>query len=553
VEDLVREEIVSRHLLDEAQAHQAAGRLPQAQAAARQFLAGSPNDPAARHLLGLILFQSGRGPEALVEIEKAVAAEPRRWDFLGNYGLILATLGETEKAISVYQQALQLESRSADIWYNLGLALKNQKRPDESIYAFRRAIAFQPNHGNAHNSLGNALALGGDHAAAIAEFEIALRLLPNSADAWFNLGISLSASGKSDDAIAAYQKAVDLHPDFIDAHLNLGRELHFRGQLGQAVQILQSGLALQPQAPMLHWNLSQILLLQGDLKNGWREYQWRTRAPEFQAIVPQFAQPIWDGKPLSGKRILLHSEQGFGDSIHFARYIEYVARAGGEIILAVQPKVYRLFKSIPNVHQLISADKDLPDFVVHCPLPSLPFVLEQFAPVWNGPYLRADSDLKSKFTDLLAQAQGKLKVGLVWCGRARPAGRSIMLNQLAPLAHPGIHFYSLQVGEGREQAQSPPHGMNLIDAADQISDFADLAALTDQLDLTISIDTAAGQLAGALGKRVWTLLKFIPDWRWLMQREDSPWYPTMRLFRQEKDGDWQAPVSRMAWALKELL
>jgi tetratricopeptide (TPR) repeat protein len=553
VENVLRGKIVTRQSLQLAQAHQAAGRLPQAEAEARQFLAANPNDSAALHLLAVILFQTGRTPEALAEIEKAVAIEPNRWDFLGNYGLILASLGRTENAIAVYQQALQLEPRSADIWYNLGLAAKKQKNRDEAIRAFRRAISIEPKHTNAHNSLGNVLAQGEDHATAIAEFQAALNLSPNFADAWFNLGISLSALGKSDDAITAYKKAVDLHPPFIDAHLNLGRELHYRGQLSEAVQILQNGLAMHPQAPMLHWNLSQILLLQGDSANGWREYQWRTRVPEFQPLFPQFPQPLWDGKPLRGRRILLHGEQGFGDSIHFARYIQYAARAGGEIILAVQPKVFRLFKSIPDVHQLISADQDLPAFDVHCPLPSLPFVLGLPEPVWNGAYFSADSELKRNFSQMIAQGAGKLKVGLVWAGRAKPAGRSILLSQLAPLAHPRIQFYSLQIGEGREQIQNALLGRNLIDAADQISDFADSAALIDQLDLIISIDTAAAQLAGALGKRIWTLLKFVPDWRWLLGREDSSWYPTMRLFRQQRDGEWEASVDQIATALKELL
>jgi tetratricopeptide (TPR) repeat protein len=550
---LVREEIVSRNLLQEAQAHRAAGRFSEAQAAARQFLATAPSDPAALHLLALILYQSGNPGDALAPIERAVALDPRRWDFLANYGLILSSVGQFEKAVAVYRQALQLEPRSADVLCNLGLALKRLNRRDEASDAFRQAIAIQPNHVSARNSLGNLFAQGDDHAAAIEQFRAALNLAPNFVDAWFNLGISLSAGGKSGEAIAAYQRAIALHPDFPDVYLNLGRELHYGGRLAEAVQILRQGLTRFPQTPMLHWNLSQILLLQGDHANGWREFQWRTRVPEFQSLFPQFPQPLWDGKTLNGRRILLHTEQGFGDSIHFARYVQLVAQAGGEILLAVQPKVFRLFKSIPNVHQLISADQDLPSFDVHCPLPSLPYVLGLPEPIWNGPYLQADPTLKSKFTEILAQGDGKLKVGLVWNGRVQPAGRSIPLSMLAPLANPRIQFYSLQIGQGREQLQTSPLGINVIDPADQIADFADTAALMDQLDLIISVDTAAAQLAGALGKRVWTLLKFVPDWRWLLDRDDSPWYPTMRLFRQEIDGDWQKPVQRIATVLKALL
>jgi hypothetical protein len=278
--------------------------------------------------------------------------------------------------------------------------------------------------------------------------------------------------------------------------------------------------------------------------------------PEFLRFTAKFRQPMYDGGDLRGKTILLYGEQGFGDMIHFARYATLVAERGGKVVLACPQKVLRLMRGVKGIGQFVSPLDQLPEFEVHCPLPSLPHVLGRPRPEdvpWRGAYLKSKKENREKFADFVRRAEGKLKVGLVWCGRSAPAGRSIPLRMLGALGDPGVQFYSLQIGEGSEEARRPPDGMNLIDATGRITDFADTAGLIDQMDLVIGIDTAVVQLAGAMGKPVWTMLKRWPDWRWLLDREDSPWYPTMRLFRQKSARDWSNVVDRVAEALRDRL
>jgi Flp pilus assembly protein TadD len=530
-----------------------AGRLDDAIASCRRAIELRPDSATAFNNLGNALRQNKQTRLAIDALDNALQLQPRFPEAYNNLGNALQESGDLEHAIGAYRQALVLRPEYPQALCNLGVALRAGGQLDAAIAALRQAVHLKPDYSQGHNNLGNALRQKGNRNESLAAYEKAATLNPNLAEAVYNRADILRETGKLREAIFGYRQAIAIQPNLPEAPQNLANALHLAGEFAEATDILKKYVAQNPQNPDAHWNLALLLLLQGDFGSGWREYQWRTQVKEFQPLFPQFPKPLWDGKPLAGRRILLHTEQGFGDSLHFARYVQFAAKSGGEIILAAHPKIFRLFKSIPHVHQLIAVNQDLPPFDVHCPLPSLPFVLGLTEPVWNGPYLHSDSQLEAKFAEIIAQAAGKLKVGLVWSGRAQPAGRSIPLQLLAPLAHPRIQYYSLQIGEGREQIQSAPPGMNLIDPADQISDFADTAALMDQLDLIISIDTAAAQLAGALGKRVWTLLKFVPDWRWLLDREDSLWYPTMRLFRQKTDGDWQNPIDRMANALKELL
>jgi tetratricopeptide (TPR) repeat protein len=530
-----------------------AGRLDDAIASCRRAIALRPDSATAHNNLGNALCQNKQTRQAIEALDNAVQLQPRFPEAYNNLGNALQESGDLEHAIGAYRQALVLRPQYPQALHNLGVALRASHQLEPAIAALRQAVQFKPDYAQAYNNLGNALREKGDRSEALAAYEKAAAVNPNLAEAVYNRADLLREIGKLPEAIAGYRQAMAIQPDLPEAPQNLANALHLAGEFSEATEILKQYVAAKPDNPDAHWNLALLLLLQGDFQNGWREYEWRTRVKKFEPLFPQFPQPVWDGKPLDGRRILLHTEQGFGDSLHFARFVQYVAKSGGEIILAVHPKLFRLFKSIPNVGKIVPASEKLPPFDVHCPLPSLPLVLGLTEPVWNGPYLQPESDLKAKFTDIIARAQGKLKVGLIWSGRAQPAGRSIPLQSFAPLAHRRIQFYSLQIGEGREQIRSLPPGMDLIDPADQIADFADSAALMDQLDLIISIDTAAAQLAGALGKRVWTLLKFVPDWRWLLNRDDSPWYPTMRLFRQQTDGDWQTPVDRIAAALNDLL
>jgi Tfp pilus assembly protein PilF len=432
--------------------------------------------------------------------------------------------------------------------FDLALEHHRAGRLDLAIASYQRAIQLKPDHAESFNNLGNALKEKGRLDQAMDCYRQAIKLKPHYPDAQYNLALALAGKGSLEEAIGCFRLAIQLKPDFAEAHSNLGNALWFTGQIDQATQQYQKALALNPDLPEAHLNLGVVHLAQGDYQRGWLEYDWRLKIKR-PGRLPPFQQPRWDGKPLHGRTLLIHAEQGFGDSIFFSRYIPRAAQSGARLILGCQPELARLLSKLARFEQIATSPSQLPPFDVHCPLPSLPLVMGLRGPddvPWTGPYLKSDPETRRKFSDFIQQAGRKLKVGLCWSGGPTPPGRSIPLPMLAPLANPNVQFYSLQIGQASIDAKSPPPGMNLIDPTPRITDFSDTAALIDQLDLVVSIDTAAAQLAAALGQPVLTLLNHASDWRWLLAREDSPWYPTMRLFRQQSAGDWQTVIARVA-------
>ncbi len=294
-------------------------------------------------------------------------------------------------------------------------------------------------------------------------------------------------------------------------------------------------------------------LLLGDYSRGWREHEWRLKVPEIVG-TRQFAQPRWDGGNLEGKTILLYPEQGFGDIIQFVRFVPQIAARGGRVILESPAELFRLFHQFADVVQVVQRDHLLPHFDVRCPLVSLGSVLSITRKTIPSevPYLKADPGLVQRWGQRFDDREKHLRVGLVWAGRPEPRNRSVSLTEFSPLASvDSVVFYSLQKKRiAAAQAADPPAGMRLIDWSADLTDFAETAALIENLDLILTIDTAVAHLAGAMGKRVWLLLQWIPDWRWMMERRDSPWYPTMRLFRQVKIGDWAEVLQRVAASLQ---
>jgi hypothetical protein len=328
-----------------------------------------------------------------------------------------------------------------------------------------------------------------------------------------------------------------------------------RGELDEALSVCQRAIQLRPDHAGAHWNKSLVLLLKGDFAQGWAEYEWRWQSKDFRSPRRDFPQPQWRGEDPSGRTILLHAEQGFGDTIQFIRYAPLLAGRGARVIVECQPELQRLLGGVEGIQHLTARGEPLPPFDLHTPLLSLPLAWGTRVKTIPGnvPYIKPDPALVGAWRGRLA-GDSALKVGLVWAGspiRKDDRYRSLPLSSLAPLAGvKGVSFYSLQKGKATEQAQNPPPGMNLIDMTEEIKDFADTAALISHLDLVITVDTAVAHLAGAMAKRVWTMLEFVPAWRWLLNREDSPWYPTMRLFRQPAIRDWATVIRRVAGELQ---
>jgi tetratricopeptide (TPR) repeat protein len=492
--------------------HHQAGRLGQAEALYRQVLAQQPNHPDALHLLGVIASQSGRHDVALQLIGQAISIDPNRAEFHSN----------------------------------LGLALMEQRRLDEATAAYRRAIELKSDFAAAHNGLGSALAAGGRADEAIGRFTKAMALQPSLAEAPFNLANTYRQMGKYEEAVAWYVRALTARPGWRQAQNNLCNALCDQGRFDEAAKIYRASLAQRPDDPLAHWNVGLSLLRHGELEQAWPEYEWRRRTPELGLRPVSFTQPMWDGGDLRGQRILLHAEQGLGDTVQFIRYVPQVARRGGRIAVACQPELLALLKTMEGVEEWATPGQAWPQFDVHCPLPSLPAALRTTPATIPAivPYLSADAEKSEQWA--LRLPNGVRKIGLSWAGRPthpHDRERSLQLERLAPLSG-SAWFCSLQKGESAAQAKSPP--MELTDWTRELNDMSDTAALIDQLDLVITVDTSVAHVAGALGKPVWVLLPFVPDWRWMLHRADSPWYPTMRLFRQPRPGDWQTPIGQIA-------
>jgi hypothetical protein len=403
-------------------------------------------------------------------------------------------------------------------------------------------------------NLGNALRAAGHIEEAIASHRQAIAARPDFAQAHHNLGNALRDQDKLEEAIASYRQSIALQNNYADCHNSLGAALRGIGKFDEAIACFGRAIALRPNYGEAHLNLALVTLLLGNFQAGWREYEWRWRMPNRPNPAADFSQPRWDGSDLTGRSILLFAEQGVGDTIQFLRYVPMVIARGGRVLLDVQPELHRLLEQ-GNLQGATLMPRASASFDVQLPLMSLPLVLGEFdfasPAVSKPPYIQADPALRQKWREKLGENK-RFKVGLAWAGRPTHTNdrqRSILLAALAPLAHERIQFYSLQFGAAAAQAAAPPPGMNLADPTGQIEDFADTAALIAELDLVISVDTAVAHLAGAMGKPIWLLLPFAPDFRWLLNRDDTPWYPAMRLFRQTRRAQWADPIERAARAL----
>ena len=439
--------------------------------------------------------------------------------------------------------------------FESGVSHHQAGRLAEAERIYRQVLAQQPNHADALHMLGMLAGQTGQLDAAEDLIRRAIRLKPDYAEAYNNLGNALKGKRRLDEAIAAYRQAIALRPNFAEAHSNLGNSLRDKGQLDEAIAAYRQAIALNPNYADDHHNLAIALLARGDFQRGWEEYEWRWKCKDFPVPRRNFTQPQWDGFPLEARTILLHTEQGFGDALQFIRYVPLVAQRGGRIIVQCQAELERLFQTMADRCQIVASGQPLPAFDLYCPLLSLPRVfgttLANLPHIL--PYLHADAEEAKRWQHRLADYSPFVKVGLCWAGRpthTNDRNRSMKLARLAPLGQVSrVRFFSLQKGEAAAEGKTPPAGMELVDWTEELKDFADTAALIANLDLVIAVDTAVVHLAGAIGKPVWMLLSFVPDCRWLLEREDSPWYPSMRLFRQSSWGDWDSVITRVADAL----
>lgn len=512
--------------LDRALEHHKAGRLQEAEVLYRDILVRDPGQADAWYLLGRIAHEIGQYQNAIALIECAVERKPDVATYRHALGEAFTAMGEHDRAIRAYEQACSRDPQYAEAHISRGITLHALGRLEDAIDAFRSATVAQTDFAAAHFNLGNALHEAGRVEQAIAAYAKAVELAPDDAEMQNNLGIALIGVNRVDEALTAFDRALSLQPEFAGAHMNKG----------------------------------MALLVKGQFTEGWKAYRWRFSAMSPRRSKEAGALPPWDGSNFSGKTLLVDTEQGIGDSIQFIRFLPMVKALGGHVVLACGSILYRLMAECPGADEVIDDTQSIvsrvhPDLRVS--LLDLPGLLGTRVDNIPGgvPYLRADSALAEDWRKRIAQKG--FSVGLCWAGlpeHRNDRNRSMPLSAFTPLARiADVSFYSLQKGAAAAQAQQPPANMPLVDVSTQLNDFADTAALIANLDLVISVDTAVAHLAGALAKPVWTLLPYAPDWRWLLQRDDTPWYPTMRLFRQSRTGDWEAVMEQVATSLEGLV
>lgn len=496
--------------------------------------------------------------EALEVAQKATALDPRNvvsWRALAR---VHEHRGAWREAAEVYHRCVTIDPSSWEVWLDLGRALQNAGDLPSAERALQQALDRNPTSAETLRHLGNVYSGQKRGDAALSSFRQALQLNPNAPEIWTDFGNLQQELRDYDEAKNCYDRAIALAPCNPEAHFNLGVLWQRLGDMDLALSSFKKAIDSRPEFVEAHWYTAFILLSRGEFERGWDEYEWRLRQKEY---VPRpIRQPIWDGSSLDGRRVLVHDEQGYGDTFQFVRFLPFVAARGGEVVFECHRGLGTILRGCRGCDQLI--ERDAADavprvpFDTHIHLMSLPAVLGIGGRIpAEIPYIRPDPGLVQSWRERLA-ADRRFKVGICWAGSANHTNelnRACSLADFYPLSQlPDVSLYSLQLGPGSEQAFNPPDGMYITEFTkemDRAARFVDTAALMQNLDLIISIDTSIVHLAGALGRPVWTLLCATPDWRWLQGRRDSPWYPTMRIFRQKEPGNWSDVFAEVADAL----
>ncbi len=506
---------------------------------------------------GNALNNMQRYADALASYDAALAVAPDHTDALYNRGNVLAALDRHAEALASFDRALSLAPQRGDIHVNRAVALMKLQRFDAALESADKALAGDANSIAALNNRGTILTELKRYDEALTSLDKVLALCPDHAEAHNNRGVALAELGRYDEALAHYAHALRIAPDFVNAHINRGNALRALLRIEEALRSYSAALALDPQNADAHFNDGLARLCVGDFREGWKKYERRWEKRKHAVPRPNYPRPMWRGeRELRGKTILLVAEQGMGDAIQFARYAPLVAALGAKVLLRVDAPLAVLMTTVPGVSQVIGAGEAPPHFDFFCPLLSLPlaFGTELATIPASVPYLWPHEERIGKWRARLPQ-NGRLRIGICWAGspeHLHDRRRSLPLDRLAAvLPVSGLDVVSLQkdVSE-REAAILREHQINQL--GQEFADFADTAAVVAMLDVIISVDTSVAHLAGAMGKAVGLLLPYSPDFRWLLERTDSPWYPTMRLFRQSAIGDWDGVLQRLRQELAAL-
>jgi len=538
------------------------GKIAQAVAIYRQLLQDAPSHPQLLFLLGSAEIQRGHAEEGVQFLTKSLQLSPGQPRALCNLGAGLHDLGRDAQALKAYERALAANPGYAMAHNNRGVALLSLGRSEEALAAFECAIALEPRYAEAHNNRGAILRERKDFAGALASFERAIAINPGYAAAHCNRGTTLNELNRPDEALACFGQAIALDGGMSKAHCGQASALFSLKRFEEARRSNARALALDPGFAEALWNEALFKLIAGEFAEGWELHEIRRQLPDWNVQVPFFLQdgvrqerPLWNGDtPLAGKTLLLQAEQGYGDFIQFARYLPLLCGQGARVIVEAGKRLLPLLATLEGEYEFVATGATMPAFELYCPVMSLARAFKTTLETVPAklPYLFADP---GKRNDILARLGEKTapRIGLVWSGNPKhPAdrARSVPLEKLAPLLAQPFAFHALQK-DIRPDDEAPMQAFKIADHRDEQNDFSDAAALVAAMDLIVSVDTVVAHLAGAMGKPVWILLPWMADWRWLLEREDSPWYPSAQLFRQEHAGDWDGVCGRVAAALRK--
>jgi tetratricopeptide (TPR) repeat protein len=518
-----------------------------------QAIALKPDYPEAHHARGNVLLRLMRWGDAVASFDRAIELKPCYPQAYNSRGNALQALRRLEEAVESYDNAIALKDDYAAAYSNRGNALQSLQRFEEAIESYGKAIAVRPDYGDAYNNRGVALKRLERFDEALQNFETAIALLPGRAGLHNNRANALQELERFDEAIESYDTAIALSPDYPDSYSNRGVALHGLKRFNEAVESFDRALALKPDYPEACYARALVHLLRGQFDIGWRGYEARKSRSRRPVGNRRWDKPLWLGETeISGKTILVDWEQGFGDAIQACRYIRLLEKGGARVLFAPHKELRTLMRGLNANPRIVDLDTDIPQFDLHCPLMSLPLAFKtDIASVPSAGYISADDEKVAVWKHRLGR-KTKSRVGVVWRGNPIPdKGRSIDFEMFRRLFNARFEFVSLQ----KEVTDTERTGMGragVYHTGDALADFSDTAALCVLMDLVISVDTSVAHLAGALGIPVWVLLTWVPDWRWLLDRDDSPWYPSMRLFRQEARGCWNGALERVELELTTL-
>ena len=572
--------------MQQALTHLKQGKLAAAEAAFEQILKLQPRNADALNFLGIIAAQTQQSGKAVSLFDKALAVDSRNPGIFNNRGLALQAVGDFAAALQSFERAIALKPDHAAAHFNRGNVLKALARVDEAIESYDRAIALHAKFTEAHYNKGVLLGELGRFDEAVASYDRVVGCRSDHAEAFYNRGHALRALGRFDPALQSFDQAIAARNNYPEAYLNRGevleelaqpeaalasyehaiglrphyaKALYNRGNVFKALRRFDDAIAsyefcirLEPDHADAHFNKAMVLLVRGDFDAGWAEHEWRWKSKNGPARhqIKQFAQALWLGREdLEGTTILLHWEQGLGDTIHFCRYAQVLERRGAKVILLVQRRLVEVLANLAGVAQLVAEGDELPNFDVHCPLMSLPLALTtRLETIPSAPrYLSAQPALIDEWHDRLC-AKTRPRIGLVWYGNPGHSGdrhRSLALDELLAGLPRDVDYVSLQWELRGVDAVALRANPIMLTFPDPL-DLKNTAALIECLDLVICVDTSIAHLSAALGRKTWLLLSADPDWRWLTDRDDSPWYPSMKLYRQQKLDDWSDALERVA-------